>query len=99
MEPQSSQIFKSEIFRKKANEVSQQDYYLPKQLKMKGLVQNVVAPSFRAGVQMLLQSTGLGDLRCNTLVMGLQTEWLQKEKRSVFESTDDHGDIHMQEYV
>ena len=31
--------------------------------------------------------------------MGLQTEWLQKEKRSVFESNDDHGDMHMEEYV
>jgi len=85
-------------FRKKAKQISEQDYYLPKQLKMKGLVQNVVAPSFRTGVQMLLQTTGLGDLRCNTLVMGLQTEWLKKE-RSVFTSPDNSGEKHMGEYV
>jgi len=85
-------------FRNHACDLAQQDYYLPKQLKIKGLVQNVVAPSFRTGVQMLMQGIGLGDLRCNTLVMGLQTEWLRKES-SAFESPDDSAGTNMQEYV
>ncbi|XP_077049478.1 solute carrier family 12 member 3 [Siphateles boraxobius] len=51
--------------------------------RIKSFYHTVVADDLRVGVQMLLQSTGLGRMRPNVLVMGFKKNWRKAQPSSI----------------
>uniref|UniRef100_A0A673JLR8 Solute carrier family 12 member 3 n=1 Tax=Sinocyclocheilus rhinocerous TaxID=307959 RepID=A0A673JLR8_9TELE len=51
--------------------------------RMKTFYHTVVADDLRAGVQMLLQSTGLGRMKPNVLVMGFKKNWRKAQPSNI----------------
>eukprot|EP00497_Spongosphaera_streptacantha_P000917 TRINITY_DN1624_c0_g1_i1.p1 TRINITY_DN1624_c0_g1~~TRINITY_DN1624_c0_g1_i1.p1 ORF type:complete len:305 (+),score=65.43 TRINITY_DN1624_c0_g1_i1:192-1106(+) len=61
-----------------------------KQPKVKGFFNAVLATSFRNGVQMLVQLSGLGNLKPNVVVFGMKQDWqvfreTEKDRKKVVE--------------
>jgi solute carrier family 12 (sodium/potassium/chloride transporter), member 2 len=54
-----------------------------KQLKLKGFNSVVMAPDLQQGVSALLQISGLGKLRANTVLMGFKRSWQECSDESV----------------
>ncbi|XP_053405813.1 solute carrier family 12 member 1-like isoform X2 [Mercenaria mercenaria] len=53
--------------------------------KVKAFYSSVCAPTFRIGVQVLLQAVGVGKLRPNTVLLGYKNDWQKAEPREVLD--------------
>ncbi|KAL3866007.1 hypothetical protein ACJMK2_043348 [Sinanodonta woodiana] len=56
-----------------------------KSSKIKAFYNSVAAPTFRIGVQVLLQAFGLGKLRPNTIIIGFKSDWQTADPRKVYD--------------
>ncbi|KAL3866006.1 hypothetical protein ACJMK2_043347 [Sinanodonta woodiana] len=56
-----------------------------KSCKIKAFYNSVAAPTFRVGVQVLLQAFGLGKLRPNTIILGFKSDWQTADPRKVYD--------------
>ncbi|WAQ98879.1 S12A2-like protein, partial [Mya arenaria] len=65
--------------------------------KVKAFYNSVCAPTFRIGVQVLLQALGVGKLRPNTLLLGYKCDWQKADPRDTldyFNVIQDAFDLH-----
>ncbi|XP_060571588.1 solute carrier family 12 member 3-like [Ruditapes philippinarum] len=53
--------------------------------KIKAFYNSVCAPTFRIGVQVLLQAVGVGKLRPNTLLLGYKNDWQKTDPLEVLD--------------
>ncbi|KAL4227262.1 hypothetical protein ACF0H5_012708 [Mactra antiquata] len=53
--------------------------------KLKAFYSSVCAPTFRIGVQVLLQAVGVGKLRPNTLLLGFKCNWQKEDPHEVLD--------------
>uniref|UniRef100_A0A8C1XQ53 Solute carrier family 12 member 3 n=1 Tax=Cyprinus carpio TaxID=7962 RepID=A0A8C1XQ53_CYPCA len=60
-----------------------QNSYLKKLRRIKSFYHTVVADDLHVGVQMLLQSTGLGRMKPNVLVMGFKKNWRKAQPNNI----------------
>ncbi|KAK3600460.1 hypothetical protein CHS0354_013016 [Potamilus streckersoni] len=56
-----------------------------KSCKVKAFYNSVAAPTFRIGVQVLLQAFGLGKLHPNTIILGFKSDWQTADPRKVYD--------------
>eukprot|EP01006_Ploeotia_vitrea_P034319 TRINITY_DN65737_c6_g1_i1.p1 TRINITY_DN65737_c6_g1~~TRINITY_DN65737_c6_g1_i1.p1 ORF type:complete len:905 (-),score=474.01 TRINITY_DN65737_c6_g1_i1:93-2807(-) len=66
-----------------------QGYWEDKSLDIYGFLDSVIAPTVRAGSQALIQLSGLGALRPNTLLLGYKEDWADCSKAEC----DDYANV------
>eukprot|EP00497_Spongosphaera_streptacantha_P002551 TRINITY_DN3151_c0_g1_i1.p1 TRINITY_DN3151_c0_g1~~TRINITY_DN3151_c0_g1_i1.p1 ORF type:complete len:150 (-),score=27.46 TRINITY_DN3151_c0_g1_i1:62-511(-) len=54
------------------------EHFPNKEPKVKAFFDAVIAPDMREGAQMLIQLSGLGNVKPNVVLMGMKTDWLKK---------------------
>ncbi|XP_074649682.1 solute carrier family 12 member 2-like [Tubulanus polymorphus] len=75
----------NQVSSKELHEIIQQAYRWLHSRKIKGFYNAITSNNFEIGARSLLQTTGMGKLRPNTLLMGFKSNWLKVKPQEVLE--------------
>ncbi|KAH3837753.1 solute carrier family 12 member 1-like [Dreissena polymorpha] len=81
----SGHVFKGDLEEHLARLRSMSVYRWFSARKVKAFYNSVCAPTFRIGVQVLLQALGVGKLRPNTLLLGYKNDWQKADPLEVLD--------------
>lgn len=77
---------------------TRENFFFDPELKIDAFLDTLTASSFRAGAQAMMQVSGLGRLRPNTIIMGFKEDWAQCASEDQKEYVNVIRDAFMLEY-